>query len=129
METGRPAPLILALPVAPVDFAPGPVQIPMQFTALFVGQAAAAPLIALSAIGTPRLIAAAAILIPALVRPLRLDPQECAGAAPIAGIGQRRQQQRTHCSNQEQQLHIGTRQLTPLLGIVSLIIDAPVRRA
>lgn len=80
----------------------------MQLAALFIGHAATTFLIAFPAIGTPRLTAAAPVLIPALVGPLRLDLQECAGAAPIAGIGQRGQQQRTRRSNQEQQFHIGT---------------------
>ncbi len=99
----------------------------MQFATLFLGQPAAASLFAFPAIGAR--VIPAAILIPVLLGPLRLDLQEWAGAAPIAGIGRRGQQQRTHCSNQEQQFHMGTRRSTPLLRIVSLIINAPVRRA
>ena len=119
----------LALSVAPVDFAPGPVEIPVQFAALFLGQPAAASFFAFPAVSSPRVTVATIVLIPVPVGPLRLDLQECAGAAPIAGISRRRQQQHTHCSNQEQQFHIGTLGSTPRLGVVTLIIDVPVRRA
>lgn len=80
----------------------------MQLLALFLGKPFAALTVAAIPLGAPRVAAAAVVPIPVLVALLRLDLQECAGAAPVAGIGRRRQpQEHTHCSNQEQQLHIG----------------------
>jgi len=101
----------------------------MQLAPLFFGQPATAPLGAAIALGAPRVAVAAPVLIAILVGLPRLGLQECAGAAPIAGIGRRRQQQRTRCSNQEQHFHKGTYRSTPRLGIVSLIIEVPVRVA
>jgi hypothetical protein len=101
----------------------------MQFAPFLFRQLSAACTLAIFSVGALRVTVAASVLITILVGPLRLGLQECAGAEPIAGIRRRRQQQRTHRSNQEQHFHKGTCRSTPRLGIVSLIIDVPVRVA
>ena len=98
----------------------------MQLLALFLGEPFTAITLAAITLGAPRIAAAAIVLIPVPVALLRLGMQECAGAAPVAGIGRRWQQQRTHCNDQEQQFHKSTRRSTPRLAIMTLIIDLPV---
>ncbi len=101
----------------------------MQFATLFLREPATVTPFSVVTLSAPWVATAAAALNPVPVGLLRLGLQECAGAPPVAGIGRRRQRQRTHHSNQEQQFHIGTRRSTPRLGIVSLFIDVSVRGA
>jgi len=79
--------------------------------------------------GTSRVTVASPVLITVSFGLLRLGLQECAGAASMPGTGQRRQQQGTLRSNQEQHFHRRTLQSTAPLTDMSLIIDAPARGA